>query len=152
MNIKERSWPSVPPAIYLLFVSALIAQLVWHAQRPPLTMEPERMPAAPALTNARAMSLGEPVALAKLTMLWIQAFDNQPGLSIPFRDLDYGRVIDWLTLVLRLDEQGQYPLLAASRIYAEVPDEEKQRTMLEFVMREFEKDPSRRWPWMAHAV
>jgi hypothetical protein len=43
-------------------------------------------------------------------------------------------------------------LLAASRLYAEVPVPEKQRLMLDFVRDEFVSDPARRWPWMAHAV
>jgi hypothetical protein len=43
-------------------------------------------------------------------------------------------------------------LLAASRLYAEVPVEAKQRSMLEFVYRQFLLDPSRRWPWLAHAT
>jgi len=51
-----------------------------------------------------------------------------------------------------LDPRGQYPLLAASRLYAEVPVEEKQRRMLEFVYRQFFVDPNRRWPWLAHAA
>jgi hypothetical protein len=33
-----------------------------------------------------------------------------------------------------------------------VPDEDKQRLMLEFVHREFLKDPDRRWRWLAHAA
>jgi hypothetical protein len=42
--------------------------------------------------------------------------------------------------------------MSASRIYAEIPDDNKRRGMLEFVYREFLKDPSRRWPWLAHAA
>ena len=85
-------------------------------------------------------------------MLWLQAFDNQPGISIPFRDLDYPKVIGWLERILALDPKGQYPLLAASRLYSEVPDEVKQRQMLEFVYEQFFQDPNHRWPWLAHAV
>jgi hypothetical protein len=33
-----------------------------------------------------------------------------------------------------------------------VPVEAKQRSMLEFVYREFLLDPNRRWPWLAHAT
>ncbi len=100
----------------------------------------------------QAASLGEPLVCSRLVMLWLQAFDNQPGISIPFRELDYGRVIDWLERILRLDGRTQYPLLAASRVYAEVPVPTKQRRMLEFVYQQFLLDPNRRWPWMAHAA
>ena len=90
--------------------------------------------------------------MAKLLMLWLQAHDNQPGVSIPFRNLDYPRVADWLERILQLDPRGQYPLLAASRIYATVQDDDKQRFMLDFVYRMFFDDPDRRWPWLAHAA
>src|SRR5206468_6425318 len=33
-----------------------------------------------------------------------------------------------------------------------VPVEAKQRSMLEFVYRQFLLDPNRRWPWLAHAT
>ena len=85
-------------------------------------------------------------------MLWLQAFDNQPGISIPYRELDYPVVIAWLDDMLELDARGQYPLFAASRLYSEVPDEARQRLMLEFVYRKFMEDPDLRWPALAHAV
>ena len=87
-----------------------------------------------------------------LTMLWLQAFDNQPGISIPFRQLDYNKVIQWLSLVLELDPAGQYPLLMASRVYGEVADNSRKKLMLEFVYNRFFEDPNRRWPSLAHAV
>ncbi len=98
------------------------------------------------------MSLGDPIPLAQLWTLWLQAFDNQPGISIPFLDLDYGKVEAWLQRILQLDPHGQYPLMMASQLYAQVPDERKQRQMLELVHREFLSDPNQRWPWMAHAT
>jgi hypothetical protein len=85
-------------------------------------------------------------------MLWLQAFDNQPGVSVPFAELDYGRVERWLERILALDPSGQYPLLAASRLYGEVAAPERQRRMFELVYREFLRDPDRRWPWLAHAA
>lgn len=85
-------------------------------------------------------------------MLYLQAFDYRSDNSIPYRNLDYGRLEGWLGRILELDPQGQYPLLAASRLYAEVPIEAKQRQMLEFVYRQYFADPNRRWPWLAHAA
>ncbi|HYC44783.1 MAG TPA: hypothetical protein VED01_04785 [Burkholderiales bacterium] len=85
-------------------------------------------------------------------MLRLQAFDNQPGISIPFRALDYEAVLAWLATALRLDPRSQYPLMIASHVYARVPDEAKQRLMLDFVYREFLGDPDRRWRWLAHAA
>ena len=85
-------------------------------------------------------------------MLYVQAFDYQAGTRVPYRNLDYEHLEAWLARILELDPAGQYPLMSASRLYAEVPDREKQRQMLEFVFREYLKDPNRRWPWLAHAT
>ena len=95
---------------------------------------------------------GEPAVLSRLVSLWLQAFDNQPGISLPFVALDYERVVAWLRVSLHLDRGNTYPLLAASHLYAEVPDAAKSRRMLVFVEREFMADPGNRWRWMAHAV
>jgi hypothetical protein len=100
----------------------------------------------------RIASLGDPIALGQALTLYLQAFDNQPGVSVPFLQLDYARVENWLAGILELDPVGQYPLLLAAQVYSQVPDEAKQRRMLDFVYREFLADPGRRWPWLAHAA
>ena len=149
---SERPVRDVPLLALLLLALGLAAQVSWHAWRPGPTARAEALAEPPAGAVLRVASFGEPVALARALMLWLQAFDNQPGLSIPFRELDYGRVRAWLGRVLDLDPRGQYPLLAASRLYGEVPVPEKQRVMLDFVHERFLADPDRRWPWLAHAA
>ena len=85
-------------------------------------------------------------------MLYIQAFDYRAGTRIPYRELDYDVLIDWLARILDLDPAGQYPLWSAARLYAQVPDPERQRKMLDFIYREYFADPNRRWPWLAQAT
>ncbi len=85
--------------------------------------------------------------------LYLQAFDNQPGISIPFRSLDYARVLAWLETALILDPTSQYPLMMASQLYGQVsgaPD--KQLAMCNFVHREFLARPDTRWRWLAHCA
>lgn len=143
---------SVPATVLALLLAGLSLQITWHGAQALRQARAESLPAPPPTDLLRAASVGEPLVFARFIMLWLQAFDNQPGISIPFRELDYGRVIAWLERILRLDERTQYPLLAASRLYAEVPVSTKQRQMLEFVYQQFLLDPNRRWQWMAHAV
>jgi len=150
--MRERPIAAVPKSALLLLGLGLMLQIAWHFSQPLRLAKAEDLPQAPSLSALRIASLGEPTALAKVLMLYLQAFDNQPGISIPFRKLDYGRVQEWLARILQLDPPGQYPLLAASRLYGEVPDETRQRQMLEFVHLQFLDDPSRRWPWLAHAA
>lgn len=152
MASEERGLASVPRSVMGLLLLTLVAQISLHHARPAAPPRAEQLPRAPTASLARALSFGEEAVTAKLAMLWLQSFDNQPGISIPFAALDYPTVIDWLTLILALDPDAHYPLLAGSRIYTEVPDADKQRLMLAFVEREFMRDPDARWPWMAHAV
>ena len=148
---RERPVADVPRGVLVLLGLALAAQLAWHGGRPPPSAEAADLPAPPSEAAARVAALGEPEVLARTLLLWLQAFDNQPGVSIPFAALDYDRVEAWLSLALALDPRGQYPLLAAARVYGEVSDEARKRQMLEFVHDRFFDDPARRWPWLAHA-
>lgn len=149
---RARSVSFVPLPVLVLLAVGLTAQVLWHGTRPPPTATASDLPAPPSIDALRLSSLGDPIVTAKLLMLWLQAHDNQPGVSIPFRSLDYARVADWLERILELDPLGQYPLLAASRVYGSVQDDEKKRFILDFVYRKFFEDPNRRWPWLAHAA
>ncbi|HEY7743376.1 MAG TPA: hypothetical protein VIA19_10050 [Burkholderiales bacterium] len=148
----ERRMGEVPRWVLLLLAVAICAHVAWQALQPRPEARAEALGAPPAPALLRPLALGEPVALAQVLTLYLQAFDNQPGVSVPFLELDFHRVIDWLGTVLDLDPVGHYPLLMASQIYAQVPDTAKQRQMCEFVRSEFERDPDRRWRWLAHCA
>src|SRR3990172_9501016 len=149
---RERPVKDVPGVVLILLAVILALQIGWQATRPPRVAQAVALPAPPPLASLLLLSLGDHIALSKMLMLWLQAFDRQPGISIPYRALDYQTVIAWLDDILALDARGQYPLFAASRLYSEVPDAARQRMMLEFVYRKFLEDPDRRWPALAHAV
>jgi hypothetical protein len=148
----ERAIATVPRWALALLAVTFLLQVTWQALQPRPVARAEALGAPPTPAVLRAAALGEPIVLAQILTLYLQAFDNQPGISIPFRDLDYARVTAWLGTILALDPVGQYPLLMASQLYAQVPDPPKQRAMCQFVRREFEVDPDRRWRWLAHCA
>ena len=150
MSVRQLRY--VPRELLVLLAVSVMVQVFWHSIRPGPLADVSELPVPPALGTLRLSTMGEPLVFAKSTMLWLQAHDNQPGVSIPFAELDYGRVIAWLGRILELDPRGQYPLLAAARLYGVIPVPEKQRLMLDFVYRAFLDDPDRRWPWLAHAA
>lgn len=149
-NTKPVSF--VPVSVWFVLFCSFSLQLMWYSvfEKPQIKLE--ALPPAPDISFARLIGLDDQITTAKMAMLWLQAFDNQPGISIPLKELDYDRVIEWLDLILSLDEKAQYPLLAAIRFYAEVPDKQKQEKMIQFVIKKFIEDPDTRWPFMAHAV
>jgi len=130
----------------------LIIQIAFRLTNPDSTAIAAQLEAPPAISALRLIALGEPVGLAQMSILRLQAFDTQPGISVPFRNLDYHNLVMWLDRVLELDAVSGYPLLLASQVYSQVPDGIKQRAMLDFVHRKFLEDPVRRWRWLAHAA
>lgn len=148
----QRPISHVSLPVLALLAAGLALQIGLHASLPaPQVKAPDLLP-PPSATLLRLASLGEPIALAKILMLQLQAFDYQSGSKVPYKDLDYGRVEAWLARILELDALGQYPLLAAARLYAEMPRAAKQRSMMDFIYRQYFVDPNRRWPWLAHAA
>jgi hypothetical protein len=148
----ERSIGEVPRPVLLLLAGALALQIGWQALQSKPSARAETLSVPPTTATLRALAFGEPIAFAALLTLHLQAFDNQPGISIPFSQLDYGRVGAWLETILGLDPVSQYPLLMAAQLYGQIPDSTKQRQMCELVRRQFEQDPNRRWRWLAHCA
>jgi len=112
----------------------------------------DELPAPPGVGTLHILALGEPATLARLAMLYLQAFDYHGSNALPYRKLDYRRLTGWLSAIQGLDELSPYPLFVAARIYTDVPDPDRQRIMLDFVYEQFLLDPNRRWEWMAHAA
>jgi len=148
----ERALAVVPRWLWLFLAAALSAQVAWQAMQRPAAPAAVDLPPAPTAGALRLASLGEPEAAARVFMLYLQAFDLGGTNSLPYRELDYERLIGWLRAILALDPRSEYPLFSAARLYAEVSDPGKSRRMLEFIHDEYLKDPNRRWQWLAHAA
>ena len=142
----------VPTSVKAVLMTALLLQIIWHGISTQSNIDLFTLPSPPTENLMRIVSLDETFAVARLLMLWLQAFDNQSGVSLPLNSLDYGRVTAWLQLISHLDSASSYPSLVAVRIYALVPNDNKKRQMIEFVSTQFFQQPAARWPSMAHSV
>lgn len=149
---KDRPVRDVPNVVIVLLIVTLIMQLAWHSQQAIVAAKAEDLP-HPMSTRAYVMiSMGEPITMSKILNLWLQAFDNQPGLSLSFHQLDYVRLTEWLDTILELDPNGHYPMLVAARVYGSVTDQQRQRIMLDYIFKKFNTNPNKYWQWLAHAV
>jgi hypothetical protein len=149
---EQRALGAVPSWLWAFLAAALAAQLAVHAAAPLSRVRSDDLPPAPRAAVLRLASFGEPEALARVAMLYVQAFDLGGGNALPYQRLDYTRLIGWLESIVALDPRSQYALFCAARVYSETPDPARMRQMLDFVYREFLADPNRRWPWLAHAA
>src|SRR5688500_12918034 len=140
----QRMTRTAPLWVLVLLAASLAAQAAWHGALGPPRLAAEALPSAPSARALRLAAFGEAEAASRLSMLYLQTFD--------LHALDYARLATWLRTLLELDPRGQYPLFATARIYAEHPDPARSRLMLELIHEQFQLDPDRRWPWLAHAA
>ena len=152
VDASERRLSEVPRLAIVVLAVSLSVQVGWRAATPQPAARAAALEPPPPETWLRVASLGDPIAASQMLVLYLQAFDNQPGVSVPYLDLDYDAVLAWLKTALALDPASRYPLMMASHLYARVPDHIKARRMLDFVHQEFLRDPERRWRWLAHAA
>lgn len=149
---KDRPVKDVPLSVKIFLVITLLLQLLWHSLQEPVVAKAEDLP-PPLSTRSYVMSsLGEPIAAAKLLNLWLQAFDNQPGASLSFHQLNYPRITQWLDTILELDPEGPYPMLVAARVYGSIQDDEKKRIMTDYIYNKFNENPNKHWRWLAHVI
>lgn len=152
MSREQRPPRAVPPWLWTLLAGAVAGQLAVHAMAPTHEARTSDLPAAPRAAALRVASFGEPEALARLAMLYLQAFDLGGANTLPYQRLDYSRLVAWLESIVALDPHSQYPLFCASRVYTQTTDPARLRLVLDFLYREFFADPNRRWPWLAEAA
>ncbi|MDH5710407.1 MAG: hypothetical protein OEZ15_01915 [Gammaproteobacteria bacterium] len=149
---KDRPLGDVPKSVVGLLLVTLVLQLFWHSHQGAEVARAEDLPAPMSVDTYKVMSLNESIATSKLMNLWLQAFDNQPGVSLSFHRLDYGRITQWLETIMQLDNRGHYPMLVAARVYGSVTDKKRQRIMLDYIFRKFNEAPNQHWRWLAHAA
>jgi hypothetical protein len=152
VTANERPLADVPAWLWAALGACLALQVALQGLRPPPATAAVDLPPPPRAEALRAASLGEPAAVARLAMLYVQAFDLGAGNARPYQQLDFKVLGAWLRAILETDPRSGYPLFAAARIYAEGQDPVRTRLMLELVHQAFLEDPDRRWPWLAHAA
>ena len=152
LSVRERPVSDVPRPVLALLVLALAAQIAWHALAPAPRLQAAALAPPPSLAVLRLAAMGEPIALSKLLMLHVQAADSQTGAHGLYDGIDYARLEQWLTRISDLDPRAEYPLIAASHLYAEVRDDAKRRRMLDFVYQRFLLEPNLRWRALAHVT
>jgi len=149
---SERPLALVPAWIVACLAAALAIQLGWQWMHRAASTAAADLPPAPSPAVFRLAGFGETAAQARLAMLWLLSFDSSGTNAIAYQHLDYGRLRGWLQAALDTDPRSEFPLFAASRVYAEVRDEARARAMFDFVHEAFDKDPNRRWPALAQVA
>lgn len=148
----QRALHNVPSGVTLALIVALGFQVLFQGMQKPISAQAEALSEPPSIASLALTSFGDELPVFYGSLLWLQAFDHQPGVSIPYTKLNYENLTLWLDRIVSLYPQSTYPFLLASRIYSQVPDPVRQRHMLEFIREKFVEDPNGRWRWLAEAT
>ncbi|MBF0438185.1 MAG: hypothetical protein HQL93_03595 [Magnetococcales bacterium] len=141
-----------PRWLIALVLIAMGFQATWKIMTPLPTAQFTDFPSPPSSEVLRLSSLGDPISMAIFWMVWLQTFDDQAGVVVPFHKMNFHHLTRWLERILSLDPRSDYPLFAAIRVYAFVPDPDQQRLILDFVHQAFLDAPKNRWQWLAFAT
>lgn len=152
MRSEQRPLAHVTPLVWFMVAVTLAAQIAWRAASPPPAVAATDLPSPPTPAALKLAAFGETEALARLAMLYLQAYDYGGTNAAPYSRLDYTRLVGWLDAILAVAPRSDYPLFAAARVYAETPDPARTRLVLDFVYRAFLADPDRRWSSLAQAA
>jgi hypothetical protein len=66
--------------------------------------------------------------------------------------LNYPNLTGWLETIQELDPDSDYPGTVASGVFIDVKDPGRIRWIIDFVARNFQQSPDRRWRWMAQCA
>ncbi len=144
ISAKARAW--------LLLGACLAGNVLFQRLNAPAWSDVGDLEAPPRLALVRTASLGEDSFAGCLVALFLQNFNVSLGRATPVAAMDRGAVVRWLDLATELDADSRYPLLLASRHFAETGTPEQRRYMLDWIYQRFQERPNERWPWLVHAV
>jgi hypothetical protein len=153
MKRAERPFKSLPSTLLVCFLVMLTIQLS-TAQSSLTQSEFAYKPLAEPFTSTsyRIASMGSDRLLSYLLALRLQLHDNQAGKHIRYDQLDYRVLVDWLDQIVALNRQTEYPVMLASRVYAQTGEEKKLRLMVDFIRRCFAQNPQLHWRRMTEAT
>lgn len=138
--------------VWFFFILVMVVIIIWRGSdqyhRPKIKI----LSLAPSPSQMQFITASDSSFSYRLLMFWLQQFDVQSGQYVSYRNLDYEKVIQWLDMINYIEPSSQYSMLLASRVYSRVADNERKKLMLDYVYREFEKDPNKNWRWLAEAT
>lgn len=141
-----------PAILWVALLGALLCQVVANFQLAPLRPAIDEMPYPPSPQAMKALALGDDQFLFRSEISWLQEVGDGGGRLRPLKDYDYGRVINWLREIDRLDPQSQSIFALGSTYFGAITDPvlapPKVKLLAQFFAEAGAADPAQRWSWL----
>ena len=137
--------------LWLLTFAAFFSQIAFDFfYVPPPKAEIADLLPPPSESIFRFSSFGEEETLAKVEVLQLQSFDNQSGVSVPFAEINYDVLGEWLDRIVALDPRAEYPHFLMAKVYSSTSDKSRKYKAATWTRKHFLQAPDARWEWMVH--
>jgi len=149
----ERPVTQLPKPLLIGFLVLFATQVLLHQYRiSDQAYQYRPLPAPYDWTVYKSLSMGSEQLFSYLLAIRLQLHDNQAGRHIRYRKIDYNRLVEWLDQIYRLNQQSEYTMMLASRVYSQTRDKERLRIILEYIDRTFMTNPQLHWRRQAEAT
>lgn len=152
MKQRQRKLHQVPVYALLGMLILFAVQLSHHHWFKSSIIDSYKALRQPASADFyKAIALGSDRLWSYLLLLGVQLHDNQRGRHINYIHLNYETLQDWLLTLYELNPLSDYPAFLAARVYGQVPDKNKVRTMITVIETLFRRNPQQHWRRMTEA-
>jgi hypothetical protein len=153
MKRSERPFTQIPRPLLFGFIVILLTQLSLHQfslLRSPAEYKPLSAPFSASIY--RNLAIGSDQLLSYLLAIRLQLHDNQSGKHVRYEQINYPLLAHWLDQIYELNTHSEYPMMLASRVYSQVRDPQRVRIMIDYIQRNFAKNPQLHWRRLAEAT
>jgi hypothetical protein len=110
------------------------------------------LPAQLSDTSIRALSLGDQQFLYRALVLQIQNAGDTGGRFTKMSDYNTREVVSWLGVLQRMDPRSSHYTALAVRYFSQIQQPENLRLLVDFVDKDVDVAPERKWSWQTQAV
>ena len=139
-------------AIVLLVMMSLgcHAGLGWHLHKQRASLD--TLPPLPNRAAMTAMSFGDMQFLYRYLALEIQNAGDTGGRFTPMNTYDMPKVLAWLGALQFLDARSNHYITLAVRYFSQLRTPADLRRLVDFIDRDVDLAPDRKWYWQTQAV
>ena len=134
--------------LVLLGLQITLAQNLWQIR----ATKEQLLPPLISADYVNFLSLSDPQFFFRTMIFTIQHTGDLNGQRVPLKDYDYTKLLNWFTLLERLDPDSQLPPLLAGYYFSSTPDPQQIQQIIDYLVRHAQTYPQTKWRWLVHAI